>query len=688
MPAIRHRLRYLYAMAALAAMALPSAQLHADHAPSQEAGAQNTVEIDASFVAQNKERIQTLFSKLDLDYPGLEDVKKSYQSGGLKDACEALLDYYAKCGRKPAVNPLNQNPDYDVLLRASDTVEGYFTEQNQRAKAALRSDGGIDWDDYGPNGDKEWAWFINRHVFFRDLGEAWLYSGNDSYTTAISSFIEDWVINNPYPDRTNFSPQWRALETARRILESWTPVFYEIADSLSPEARLLMLCSLPEHADNLHEHGSFWGGNHLLTEQSALLLLATAWPEFKDAPVWLADAKETSEREILGQSYPDGAYTELTNHYQRVVLDSLERSLRILRNAGENDEALEERAALMWDYFANVMRPNGTGPLNNAGDLDYNRSRVLEAYRAYKRDDWLYIASNGMNGSAPDGPASRFFPWAGQAVMRSGWDSHAQWAFFDIGPNGSAHQHNDRLHLSVSLGQHDILVDSGRFIYQPGKWKDYFTGASAHNIVMINGQAPLPPPSAVSEPLPVQAHIEADYDFFSAKNSFSSNLQTGSKGAEHRRSVYYKRGAYWLVMDMVLSYGETRVDTLWHFHPDVGLSNDEGGLIAWADENTGLKIKQIGGPAVEWSFTMGNENPVQGWYSPDYNTKWSACTGTASATIRSPECIVWLLWPTENGPIPACTVRKLGSDIIISVGSGKTADSIRINPDSGQLIQQ
>jgi hypothetical protein len=40
------------------------------------------------------EKIEYIFQNLNLDYKGLENVKKEYQNGDLPKACELLLEYY------------------------------------------------------------------------------------------------------------------------------------------------------------------------------------------------------------------------------------------------------------------------------------------------------------------------------------------------------------------------------------------------------------------------------------------------------------------------------------------------------------------------------------------------------------------------------------------------------------------
>lgn len=634
------------------------------------------------FVNRNAKRIDSLFSQLDLSRPGLEACAAFYRNGDLKRAADALVDYFATQNRTLPVNPLDRHAEGKILKHADDALKGVFTEQNITAVQKRSPGGGLDWEDKGPNGDKEWAWFLNRHFFLRDLAEAYLTTGNKDYESQISTYIEDWIPANPYPDRLNFTAQWRPLEAARRITDAWAVIFFSPDIRLTPEARLLLLCSLPDHADDLANHGSFWGGNHLLTEQSSLALIAMAWPEFKDAGKWLDRAEDVTKREIMAQTYPDGAYKELTNHYQHIVVDSLERMLAILHAAGRHNPELEERAEKMWDYYAEVMRPNGDGPLNSASDVEYNRNNVRDAAKAHGREDWAYIASAGETGMMPDIPPSRFFPYAGHALMRSGWGKDSQWAFFDIGPHGTAHQHNDRLHFDISLGADDLLIDCGRYTYQPGAWRDYFSGPAAHNIILVNGEGPVPPTLSVTKPLPVTSIVEDDYDFFSAANDYAADPMTGQGGAKHTRSIFYKRGGYWLVTDCVQAYGETTIESLWHFHPTVEVTRLADGEILATAEHSALRIRTLAAPEEDWRLVRGEENPIQGWFSREYNTRRPSTAGIALSHLRSPQIFVRLLYP-EGLNIPHAEVQMEGRQVTITISTADAIDRISFDASNG-----
>merc|ERR1711908_112298 len=95
----------------------------------------------------------------------------------------------------------------------------------------------------------------------------------------------------------------------------------------------------------------------------------------------------------------------------------------------------------MFEYGAYVADPSGCMPRNGDADLDCGSGYNEKAATYFARDDWTYVHTNGASGTAPTGVGhatpSVMFPWAGQAVFRSGYDSNATWAWFDVGPFGS-----------------------------------------------------------------------------------------------------------------------------------------------------------------------------------------------------------------------------------------------------------
>ena len=539
----------------------------------------------------------------------------------------------------------------------------------------------MDWLDRGSGRDKERAWMLNRHGFLPFLAEAFQQTGDDAYKHTLNDLWKDWILSNDYPGRLNFSPPWRALEVARRILNAWVHLFHGYA-ILEPETRLLVLASVLDHGDTLRHHASFWGGNHLITEKLALLTLAIAWPEFKPSEEWEAYAVDRVSHQLLAQTYPDGSYMELSNHYQRVVLVNAQYFLRLLATIDPDfrNRPVFQRIEKMWDFFTRVMRPDGFGPLNNASDLDYNAGFVREVWSAFDRPDWLYIASNGTEGQPPSYPSSRLFPWAGQVILRNTWERQAHWIYFDAGPYGTAHQHIDRLHLSASIDGRPILVDGGRYTYLPGEWKAYFSGPGSHNLMILDGQPSEQAPRKVHQPLPVVFQQEETWAFTAAQSRFTGTepilqLPTLRQSVPWTRAVLLDFRGMVVIVDHLLTFRSHQLTGQWHFHPDL----EEAEI----RRHFKLASPWEGGSSV---LRKGTGQPGEGGhFSPKYNQLIPSTRWSFAGPINRPTTLVWML---QSPDIPEITVEIMstpGSPILefklISRGQELAKARIRLHPE-------
>lgn len=629
-------------------------------------------------------RAGALLDAIDFSSEGLQDAQVALRENDPETALAILLSYMRQNPLPSALIPELPPARPDILKLAHEAVEGIFTIQSRTYQQPLHPDGRLNWEDRGPNQDKEWAWMLNRHPHFNFLLTAFLETGEARFLETISTHLSEWIPDHPPPNRVSFSTSWRALEAARRILDSWLPVYAQVRmeSALSDEALFLMLSAIPEHAKYLRNHYSFWGGNHKVTEKLAIATCALAWPQFREAPQWLQHAVDVIEEELYKQTYPDGTYKELANHYQKVVAENYLRILQMLESRGKDkvDSAFRQRVEALWNNLAVVMRPSGMGPLNSDSSLENNRELVQVANAYFGRSDWKFILTHGTSGVAPKEPASRFFPWAGHAIMRSGWGPDDHWAFFDIGPHGSAHQHWDRLHLSISLGQHDLLVDTGRYIYKPGAMRDYFRYGAGHNVVRVDGRDSHRPPNTVSQPLPVLAQIEPEFDAFAASVDFELGPASSSR-VHHRRIVVYLRHIAWLVIDEIVGYGAHHYDTRWNLHPDVQVEADKTGLQAVLADGQFARVELLTTrPGGQWKLTNGQVEPeVSGWYSRAYNERRASTSASFEYRTRQPHINVWWIAPlAEANGNPAPSAQFLGD--------ARSLDSLQVEVKHGTKV--
>lgn len=595
-------------------------------------------------------RMDTLLQTINLDLPGLSAVKSAYQSGQISQACTHLLAYY-QTGE--TANFLRRDLPKASVQRAPEAdpiLENTYTFYNQTAQVPVRTDGHLDWAFQGPSEDIEWAWALNRHAHLGTLLSGYFASGNPEYAKALDHHLKDWVIASlPYPRKKSSTAMWRGLEVALRI-KHWANTFYSLiqSDDLSPATRLLMLSSLPEHAHYLRSFHA--QGNWLTMEMSGLALIASCWPEFRESPAWLQYCKGTMVESMKEQVYPDGVQSELTSHYHYVALYNFDQFLETCEQAGVSlPEYYSGQIEKMWNYLAYAMRPDGNNPLNNDSDLGNYKERVMTASDRFKRPDWRFIATNGKEGTAPEAP-SILFPYAGQAIFRNGWDARAQWSFFDVGPWGSGHQHNDKLHLSVSAYGRDLLVDGGRFAYRgevADKFRSYAIGSASHNVLLIDGKGQAPGPRTTETPL--DDHYFKHSDQLDYAWNRVDHFRDVEGSVEHQRAVAYVPGEFWIVLDQVRTDRPRQIEALWHWHPDCKVMVDKNDRIATMNEHGNLQVIPLGRQPWEVRTIKGQETPEpQGWYSREYNIAEPNTTQIYQTRIDKDAYFVWLLYPSLN----------------------------------------
>ena len=645
--------------------------IHKNASAQQDWKTINTVE---EVCTNYPETIANMLDQFNLDYPSLEKVKWEFENGNVVNACNELLNYY-KNGNTASDLRKTLPKKTDQTKAEIDTIlNNVFVVQNVRGKVPYLTNGHRDWYYKGPNNDKEWAWLSNRHSQLNSVFNTYLETGNPKYAQYIDLFLKDFIImGNPYPAVKSSTSVWRGLEVAARA-KIWSKIFYGLLESeyISPATQLLLLSSLPDHA---HYNRNFHSSNNWLTmEISALATVSAYFPEYKNSEEWLDYAIETMTQSMKDQVYSDGVQTELSSHYHNVSLNNFELFKEICDRANRKLPHFYNRTIeAMYGYIAHMVRPSGFRVMNNDGDRGSDQNLILKGAKKFGHSDWEYIASNGQVGSKPkDGP-SYFYPWAGHFVSRSDFDRDAHWSFFDMGPWGSGHQHNDKLHLSVSAYGKDFLVDSGRFAYTgevAEKFRPYAKSSAAHNLLLIDGKGQQNGPKLTDKPLG-EDHYKIATNFDYASSSFDQFMDLEGT-VKHTRSVFYVRGEFWVVVDNIETDRPRKIDALWHWHPENAVVKDRS-MVKTVNERGNLTLVPISKQKFDIRLIKGQETPeIQAWYSPEYNLYEPNTTSSYSCEIKGNTTLVWLLMPSEkeNPSIKAKIKSENKEGITLSV-SGK-----------------
>lgn len=609
------------------------------------------------FVKHYPEQANKIFTSLDLNHPGLEVVKQSVKDQDLVEACQALLQYCQGSRFASFFPPVGPATD-SITPGAATLLNDTYTFQAVTDQVPRLNNGRLDWNYTGPEDDIEWAWALNRHYPLRSLIAEYNAVPNPEYVRYMDAFVQDWIVSSwPYPAAKSSTAMWRGLEVSYRV-KAWAEIFYRFIQTnlISDATRLLILASLPDHA---HYAREFHAQNNWLTmEISGLATVAAHWPELNQASEWIDYTKETMLESMKEQVYPDGVQTELTSHYHITALSNFVQYHEICQRAGVSlPEYYEETIHDMYAYLAKTIRPTGYGILNNDGDLDYNRSRLLAAADKYEYPEWQSVVSHESAAAKTMGGTSFFFPWAGQLISRSGYDAYDQWSFFDIGPWGSGHQHNDKLHLSISAFGRDLLVDAGRFAYKGAvaeKFRPYARSSASHNTISINGKGQEAGPRLADMALDdLHYQIGSSFDYaWGEFDNFGS-----SQDYLHNRALFYLRDICWIVVDKIKAGAEKEVEAFWHFHPDCQVIRDGKGVRTF-NALGNLSIIPLTDQDWDIAIIKGQEDPsIQGWYSEAYNLyEPNPCVSFKGSCPDN--LIVWLITPYGTLPV------DLDADII------------------------
>ena len=618
-----------------------------------------------------------LFSGLDLARPGLQKVAAAAALHDLAAEKHALAEYYRRretpryyIAPGEQANPKPKRPDISVgerALRHEVVSIGYPHTFGPV----------IDWhfdktaepgSQYAPN--NEWTWQLNRHNEWTGLSRAYRDTGDEKYAREFVAEMTAWAAACPMPsDAANGARSaWRTIETGIRAGQIWPELWYRFVRSpaMTDDALIAFLKAYVDHARHLMAYHTT--GNWLAMEGNGLFHTGVLFPEFKDAPAWRETAAGWIYNELNNQVYPDGVQIELSSGYHHV---SQSNFLALYKIAKLNDVPLPgdflQRLEKMYEFDIYGAGPERAIPGVQDGNYFPVRRTLEEAATLFPdRQDFLWYATDGQKGRPPD-EISHAFPYAGYYVMRSSWDSDARWLWFDGGPFGYGHQHEDKLEIMVTAYGKRFLVDPGNYTYERSKWRSYFIDSPSHNVVLVDGQSQHRRGQprgeyVVKEPLPHVWESKPAYDYVEA--AFDEDFGGAVKRAvSHRRAVLFIKPDLWVMLDTLTANDgkEHTYDALFHFN---GKVKSEGvRLVTQDDGEPNLTVAARPDPGLSLKIVEGQEDPVQGWL-PSRNISSVRPAPVGIYTIHSGTTnLFYVLAPSPKGAKdPVKSVEALAND--------------------------
>ena len=630
----------------------------------------------SSAMAHNRDDI---FSLLDLQREGLEEVARLYASNDREAALEALLQYYRS--RTDVVNPFvttdNISLSDDEIRWADEALDHrFFVHVGYQPSFFYGED--IDWQ-YWPVKDNELRWQLHRMKWWAPMGKRYRQTGDERYAKEWTAQYIDWIKKNPLTEYVR--DENRDLMTADNVYFAWRPL--EVSDRLEFQIHqfIYFLPSphfngefLEEFLLNYHRHATHITqnfsakGNHLLFEAQRLIFAGVFFQEFRDAAKWREEGVEILNREIRKQVYDDGMQFELDPHYHLEAINIFFNALYMMDAngyRGEFPESYVQTIERMIEIHANYSFPDYTTPMFSDAKL-HDKESVLPSYKKWtkvfpRNPLILYLASEGSEGALPD-YLSRAFSTSGFYILRNGWREDATQMVVKAGPPAFWHNQPDNGTFELWRKGRNFFPDSGSYVYAGGKeineLRAWFRQTQVHNTLTLDRQNLYRTDTKL-----LSWSSEGESDILCVENPSYENLT-------HRRTIFFVDREFYVIVDEAL--GDAAGEVALNYNLVEGATLDKKGRITthFTDGNN-IAVQVFG-----YDTTLLCQS--EGWVSRSYRQREERLHAIYPVMKRADEpCVrfITVILPIEE----ASDRNRISARFTSECGASNLSLEVKIN---------
>ena len=436
--------------------------------------------------------------ELDQSVPELARATAFYKEGKQEEAEKAFADYLKTVFPSETIDQLPRTTTEDTggvseEQYAEEILEGYVCSVGFKYKFP---DGKIDWT-YNPtyNNYVEFSFHLQYHSELEYLARAYKRTRDERYAKRFEYMLNSWIEQAECPDDAPGGmgrPLWRTIEAGVRMTGKWPVCLNSFikSPSISDRTWVNMFKSIWEHGYRLTKNNTQSGHNNwIINEMGGLLTMGLCYPFITSSKAWYDTAIRIVTEEANIQILDDGMQAELTTGYQGSVIGNYNRMKNVLQIYGrEIPSCFIDGVRKMYTMYVQITKPNLKTPgLNDGIEADVIRAMNM-AITHYPDDQvFKYFATQRAEGTPPD-YLSRVFPQAGHVIMRTDWSKDAVWAMVDLGPEGAAHIHEDKLAFQLYAFGEDMLPDMGTYAYDTSDMRRYVISTRSHNTGLVDGK--------------------------------------------------------------------------------------------------------------------------------------------------------------------------------------------------------
>ena len=579
-------------------------------------------------ILSEEERAEEVIKSFSEEFLKTTEIEKALENNDLITAKQKFAEYFRN--RTTPLFQVQECSEEDIKIAHMACSHIFQPKPIVHAPEKIEP---FDWK-ADPMDYSQWTIAWNRHLHWSSLARAYAKKKEECYAQEFSFELAEWIKEIPiFIDKgvsfiigTVYEPGRLShfLDAGLRLGDSWWESFEVFRKSKSVTADIIVnffdgVISQAEYIADFRAGDTF--GNWGAAATGGLLVAAVMLPEHKNATKWKEIAVKRIQEILDVQFYPDGAQIELTPTYQCGAVDHIVSAIKIAKANGVELDVDIKRFEKIFEYLLKIATPNRTSPAFNDSSWKPLAQIFKSAYSLFaKRDDFLWFANEGKSGNTPN-EKSLFLPYAGYAIMRTGYGENDVYTAFDVGPHGFSHQHEDKLNFVITYGKTTLLTEGGVYNYDYSPRHLYSLSSRAHNVILVDGlpQRRAEKKETHTTKTPIDARWASNSEFDYAKGIYSDGFSDGKNyvNVVHEREIKFeKKLLKWSICDTLIPEDDSKhsYKALFHFDAEeITYLAIENKIIA---RREGKKI--ILNPREKLQFSVeiinGVTSPeVQGW---------------------------------------------------------------------------
>lgn len=559
-------------------------------------------------------------------------------------------------------------------------------------------------------GDIKLVWEPSRFSFVFDLVRAYWRTSDDDVAERFWQLVENWRTENP----PQYGANWKCgQEVAMRVL-AWCFGLHGFLDSpATTPARVAQLGQMIAVSARRIEANVGYAisqrNNHGISEAAALWTVGCLFPEFRHAEGWQRVGRLLLEREARSLIGTDGAFSQHSMNYHRLMLQTYLWSMRLaeLQDVPFSPE-LYQRIQAAGDFLDQVQDEE-TGrvpnygqndgalllPLNDCDATDFrpvvqsihylaNRSRRLPS-GAWDEDLLWLFGPEALDAPVEAKPRRDFVaPVGGYYTLRG-----KRGFVFTRAPRFRHRPSQaDVLHVDVWWRGLNVALDAGTYSYNAAPpWNNPLAHTRCHNTVTVDDHDQMQRQGRFLW-LPwlhayASSHEPSEAGHLAYWEGRHDGYQRLTDPVLHRRGILRLGEDHWLVVDHLVGNKPHAYRLHWLLADLPYQWQDQRACLALTTDAGAYAVQaQASQQDAVVTLVRADQASERGWQAPNYFHREPALSLAMQATSES------MAFGTLFGPSP-CALKFAGNDILIDGGEWEaTIQCAPIGAGQGTILRE